>query len=61
VQSGNSKAAKSLFLFADKLLEKATKAEERRKKDLVEGERKMLKLKADESKRLEKLRQSDQY
>jgi len=61
VQSGNSKAAKSLFLFADKLLEKATKAEERRKRDLVDGERKMLKSKADESKRLEKLRQSDQY
>eukprot|EP00959_Pyramimonas_sp_CCMP1952_P412678 8647655-Pyramimonas_sp.AAC.1 len=41
------------------MLEKATAAEEKRKKDIAEGERRMAKERLDAQKKLEKLRDSD--
>ena len=48
-------------MFAEKLLEKATKAEETRKKDIADGERRMAKERLDAQKRLEKLKESEKY
>ena len=58
---GDNKAAKSLYMFADKMLDKATAAEEKRKKDIADSERKMAKERLDAQRRIDKLKESDSY